>query len=132
MWGLRRTSYAVGGDEDKSESTKKKGLAMSAEEHDSPGLLAAFSKQLAEAVASAGASVVRVEARRRRAASGIIWGQSDLVLTADHVVERDEDLAIGLPDGGTADASIVGRDPGTDLALLRVSGHDTPAISLGV
>jgi S1-C subfamily serine protease len=65
--------------------------------------------------------VVRVDARQRMPASGIAWA-GDLVVTAHHVVERDEAIDIGLPDGSQTNAVLVGRDPTTDLALLRVDG----------
>jgi S1-C subfamily serine protease len=104
---------------------------MSSAGTDAAEVLAAFSNSLAGAVERAGASVVRVEARRRQAASGVVWGQDGLILTADHVLERDEDIAIGLPDGGAAAASIVGRDPGTDLALLRVQGAALAPVQRG-
>jgi S1-C subfamily serine protease len=52
-------------------------------------------------------------------ASGIGYA-SDLILTADHVIERDEDIKIVLPDGSEVRAQVAGRDPGTDLALLRL------------
>lgn len=82
--------------------------------------LAALSEAMAEAVAKAGAATVLVDARRRMPASGIGY-TADLVLTADHVIEREEDIQILLPDGSTRAASLAGRDPGNDLALLRVS-----------
>jgi len=82
--------------------------------------LAAFSDQLAEAVAIAGKSTVLVNGRHRLPASGIAYAK-DLVLTADHVVERDEDISIMVAEGETIQASIAGRDPGYDLALLRLS-----------
>jgi S1-C subfamily serine protease len=84
--------------------------------------LTQVSEELADTVASAGRSVVRVEGRRRIAASGIAWSQDGLIVTADHVVEDDENIKIGLPDGETASAALVGRDPATDLAVLRVDG----------
>jgi S1-C subfamily serine protease len=95
------------------------------------GVLAALSDRLAEAVERAGASVVRVDARRRQSASGVVWGADGLILTADHVLERDEDLAVGLPHGQTVGASIVGRDPGTDLALLRAQAQGLTPIEQG-
>ena len=61
--------------------------------------LAAFSDALADAVAQAGRSIVRVDGRHRQAASGIVWTADGLIVTADHVVERDDDLHVGLPDG---------------------------------
>jgi serine protease DegQ len=86
------------------------------------------SNALADAVAQASRSVVRVEARARQAASGIVWRADGVILTADHVLERDEDIQVGLPDGRAVAATIVGRDPGTDLALLRAEAAElTPA-----
>jgi S1-C subfamily serine protease len=94
-------------------------------------VLGAFSDALAEAVARAGSAVVRVDARRRSGASGVVWAPGGLILTADHVLERDEDVTVGLPDGRTVGAAIVGRDPGTDLALLRAEGIDLAPIGRG-
>ena len=82
--------------------------------------LATLSEAMAEAVSTAGASTVMVDARHRLLASGIGYG-ADLVLTADHVVERDEDISILLPDGSEHPVTVAGRDPGSDLILLRVS-----------
>jgi len=81
--------------------------------------LTAFSDALAQAVEKAAKSTVLVNGRRRLAASGIAYAV-DLVLTADHVVERDEDLNVMLANGENISASIAGRDPGNDLALLRL------------
>jgi len=82
-----------------------------------------LSTALAAAVETTGASVVRVEARRRMPASGIVWSADGLIVTAHHVVEQDDNMGIGLPDGGGATASLVGRDPSTDLALLRIQAR---------
>src|SRR5215218_2674024 len=95
------------------------------------GVLAQFSDGLAAAVERAGAAVVRIEARRRQPASGVAWGDGGLVLTADHVLERDEDLQVGLADGKSARATVVGRDSGTDLALLRAEGAGLRPIEQG-
>jgi S1-C subfamily serine protease len=83
--------------------------------------LVALSNAMAEAVERAGAFTVMVEARRRMPASGIAY-RAELVLTADHVVEREEEIRILLPDGSQRSASLAGRDPGSDLALLRLEG----------
>jgi S1-C subfamily serine protease len=81
--------------------------------------LTALSNDLAEAVALASSELVRVEARRRMPASGILWNKPGIIVTANHVVERDEKIRIGSPDGSFLDAELVGRDPGSDLAVLR-------------
>jgi S1-C subfamily serine protease len=98
-------------------------MMMNERGEDAANVLAEYSNRLAEAVERAGAAVVRVDARRRQSASGVIWAADGLVITADHVLERDEDLTVGLPDGRAVGAKIVGRDPGTDLALLRADAQ---------
>src|SRR5437879_9439642 len=91
--------------------------------------LSTVSNQLADAVKAAGAWTVRVQARRGPPASGIALA-ADLILTADHVVDpaREDSIKIGLPDGSEVGGSVVGRDPATDLAILRLaSGALSPA-----
>jgi S1-C subfamily serine protease len=83
-------------------------------------MLKDLSKELADRVEAAGGSVVRVDARRRLPASGVVWSTDGMIVTASHVVEHEDDISIGLPDGGQAAAKFMGRDPGTDLALLKV------------
>ena len=78
-----------------------------------------FSNDLSSAVEKAGASTILVDARKRYPASGIAYAD-ELVVTADHVVTK-EDIKVGLPGGKTLSATIAGRDPGSDLALLRLA-----------
>jgi S1-C subfamily serine protease len=97
-----------------------------------PSELSAFSDQLADAVQTAAAWTIRVHARRGYAASGIALA-SDLVLTADHVVDssREDSIRLGLPNGSEVGASVVGRDPATDIAILRATGASltTPTVA---
>ncbi len=88
---------------------------------DSKGLLAALSDEMASAVERAGRAVVAVDGRRRLPASGVVWPDGGIVVTADHVLERDEDIAVTLPDGRKVAATLAGRDPGSDLAVLRLA-----------
>lgn len=83
--------------------------------------LADFSNALADAVETAGASIVSVNARRRLPATGIAWDEST-ILTTDHVIERDENITVTLPSGEEVAATIASRDSGSDIALLKVSG----------
>jgi len=85
------------------------------------GLLASLSDELAGAVQRAGRSIVAVHGRRRFPASGLAW-RDDQVITAAHVLERDTDLTITAPDGAQHAATLVGRDQGSDLAILSVVG----------
>jgi S1-C subfamily serine protease len=93
----------------------------------SKNLFVELSEAMADAAERAGKSTVQVDARRRFPASGIAFAK-DLILTADHVVERDEDIKVILADGTEVTASVAGRDPGTDLAVLKLaSASATPA-----
>lgn len=90
-------------------------------------ILASVSDELANTVERAGAAVVTIDARRRHPASGIVWSNDGLIVTANHVVERDEEIEAALPDGRRVAATLVGRDPASDLALLRLAeGGLTP------
>ena len=89
-------------------------------------LMRQLSDAMADRVESAAASVVRVEARRRLPATGIVWADS-LIVTAHHVVEYEDDIVIGLADGRRAAASLIGRDPRNDLALLQTEAELTAA-----
>jgi S1-C subfamily serine protease len=82
--------------------------------------LAELSRALEALVEAGAASVVRIEARRHVAASGVVWAADGLVVGADHAIEREDRVRVGLPDGGSVPAAVVGRDPTTDVALLRV------------
>ena len=84
----------------------------------------ALSDVFAAIVEKSSASVVRVEARRRSPSSGIVWSSDGLVITAQHAVERDEEIEVGFFDGRTAEAKLVGRDACSDVALLRVAATD--------
>jgi serine protease DegQ len=92
--------------------------------------LAALSDGMADAVERIAASVVRVNGRRRRSGSGVVLAQNK-VLTASHVLEREEDLSVETADGRTLTARFAGRDHSTDLAVLDVEDLDvepaTPA-----
>ncbi len=78
-----------------------------------------FSEALADAVSAAANGLVRVEGRERLSATGIVWDAGGLIVTAHHVLERDENINVGFQDGETVAAELLGRDPATDLALLR-------------
>ncbi|MDQ2908157.1 MAG: S1C family serine protease [Candidatus Eremiobacteraeota bacterium] len=85
-----------------------------------------LSAQLTEAVATAGASIVYVDAHPRRDASGIAWDEHHLV-TVDHALEREDDIELRTAGGATVSANLVGRDPSTDIAVLQTATTLTPA-----
>ncbi|HLV80095.1 MAG TPA: trypsin-like peptidase domain-containing protein [Chthonomonadaceae bacterium] len=92
-------------------------------------LLEQFSGELAEVVERVAPSVVRVDDGTRLTATGIIWEAAGIIVSTSHGVERDEDLAIELADGTRHAATLIGRDPDTDLAVLRVEATGLPEIA---
>ena len=93
------------------------------------GPLAALSNDLAAAVDTVGRSVAAIHARRRIPASGVVW-QPGVVVATHHTIQRDDDITVVLHDGSTAAATLAGRDPSTDLAVLRLAdGAAAPAAS---
>jgi Do/DeqQ family serine protease len=63
--------------------------------------------------------------------SGVIVTTSGYVLTNNHVVEKADEIEVALADGRKVLAKVVGSDPETDLAVLRIDGENMPAISFG-
>lgn len=88
-------------------------------ERNTDNTLVALSNSLADAVETAGRHIVAVSARRRSAASGVLW-RDGVIVTADHVIERDDNITVQFSDGTKASATLAGRDPTTDLAILSV------------
>lgn len=91
--------------------------------------LQAYSDQLAEAVEKVVKSVARVDARNRVSGSGMVWSADGVIVTANHVVEREEDLKVQL-NGNVYEAELAGRDPTTDIAVLRVKATGLPAADI--
>jgi S1-C subfamily serine protease len=83
-------------------------------------VLAQVSDGLAQAVETIAASTVLVNARRRIPASGLVWSADGVIVTSDHAIERDE-IEVVLPDGKKLSATVAGRDPGSDVAALRIN-----------
>jgi S1-C subfamily serine protease len=92
--------------------------------------LAAFSDQLASLVEHAAHSIVAVHGGGRWPTSGIHW-RPGVIVTAEEALERDEDITVTLPDGRTAAATLAGRDPTTDVAVLRFPPDGLAAAELG-
>ena len=92
--------------------------------------LLALSNDLATIVERTDASIVAINARRRRSSSGVYW-RHGIVVTAEHAIGRDEEMTVTLPDDRTVAATLIGRDAGTDLAVLRL-GDEQALASLQV
>jgi S1-C subfamily serine protease len=86
--------------------------------------LSTLSDDLSGAVASAAKSVFAVHAGRRYPASGIHW-RPGVIVTADHALDRDDDITVTRPDGSSTPATLAGRDASTDVAVLKVDAGQT-------
>ena len=87
-----------------------------------------LSDALTDIVNRAAPSVVAVHSTRSRS-SGFVW-RPGLIVTADEALDDEGDIAVVLPGGETAAANLVGRDPTTDVALLRVDRTNPPSVTL--
>ena len=89
--------------------------------------LVALSNALVQATDRAAGSAVAVHTEARGSSSGVVW-RSGVIVTAEHALRRDEEIQITLPNGRVLPATLAGRDPSTDLAVLKCA-EATSAIS---
>lgn len=101
-------------------------------------LLDAYSRAVTNVVEIVGPSVVAININHGRASShpggegsGVIITPDGFVLTNNHVVEHSHSLEVSLTDGRTFPAQVIGTDPATDLAVIRISDGSLPSSELG-
>ncbi len=93
-------------------------------------ILETISSEFSSAAEKVGGSVVAVHARRWLPTSGIEW-KKGVVVTVHHGVQRDEDIKVLLDGGHATSAKLVGRDPRTDIAVMRIEERSSIAPQLG-
>jgi S1-C subfamily serine protease len=96
----------------------------------SNSILETISSEFAHAAEKIGSSVVAVHARRWMPTSGIEW-KKGVVVTVHHGVQRDEDIKVLLGGGRVVSAKLAGRDPSTDLSVLRIEEGSSGPPQLG-
>jgi S1-C subfamily serine protease len=89
-----------------------------------PATIAELSTQLSGAVETAARSIVSIHARRRIPSTGVIW-RDGVIVSASHTVRHDDAIPVTLPTGETITVRVAGRDPATDLIVLRVEDGAT-------
>jgi S1-C subfamily serine protease len=90
-------------------------------------VLETLSNDFAAAAEAVGPSVVAIYGRRWMPSSGIQW-RKGIIVTAHHTIRREEDISIVAEGGKTLKATLAGRDPSTDLAILKLASD--PALPL--
>jgi len=90
--------------------------------------LQSFSGALSDLVSRAASGVVSVHSHRSRA-SGFVW-RPDLIMTASEALAEEGEIAVVLPGGESVPATLAGRDPTTDIALLRIGRADLQKATL--
>ena len=93
-------------------------------------LLQSFSNAVTELTESVSPSVVNVNAGRR-GGTGMVWSSDGLVVTASHVVGHSAAPTVVLGDGRELEAKVLGRDPYTDVALLKVEAAGLTPVKTG-
>ena len=103
-------------------------------------LLDAYSRAVVHVVDQVGPAVVSIAIQRQAnaqapegmaAGSGVIIAPDGFVLTNSHVVDHANEIEVGLLDGTTLPARLVGTDPATDLAVVRANANGLPSAQLG-
>jgi S1-C subfamily serine protease len=89
-----------------------------------------LSNALAEATDRAAGSVVAVHTERRGSSSGIVW-RTGVIVTSEHSLRRDDEIQVTLPNGRVASATVAGRDPSTDVAVLKCPDAIHAALEIG-
>jgi S1-C subfamily serine protease len=87
-------------------------------------VLETLSNDFAAAAEAAGAAVVAIYGRRWMPSSGIQW-RKGVIVTADHTIRREEDITVVAEGGKSLKAKLAGRDPSTDIAILKVADDTT-------
>src|SRR5438045_9452174 len=89
-----------------------------------------LSNALAQATVRAAASVVAVHPDKRASSSGVVWRRG-VIVTSEHALRRDEEIQLTLPNGRIVSATLAGRDPSTDIAVLKCAEADNAVPEFG-
>ena len=106
------------------------------------GLFDAYSRAVVGAVERVAPAVVSIDVRQRGSGpkrshaqagtgSGFVFATEGLILTNSHVVEHADEILVALPDGRQCTADLIGQDPDTDVAVVRISAIELSAVRFG-
>ncbi len=89
-----------------------------------------LSHALSQLTENAAASLVAVHTEARGSSSGVVW-RPGVVVTAEHALRRDEEIQLTLANGRVVAAALAGRDPSTDIAVLKCTEADAGISEFG-
>ena len=94
-------------------------------------LLDAYSQAVVNVVDTVSPAVLSLSGRGRGSGSGFLLTPDGVAVTNSHVVDGRSQMVAELPEGDRIDATVIGDDPATDLAVLRLRASDLPTADLG-
>jgi S1-C subfamily serine protease len=133
---------AIIDDTDNSKMNIVSNNNSSQDESDSQVFMDPYSATIINAVAKVSPSVVQINIRKPHArhrdgqvpdatGSGFIVSPEGFVVTNSHVVNGAHEIEVNLPDGTSFNAGLIGEDPSTDIAVIRIYGHNFPHAGFG-
>src|SRR6059036_1661403 len=98
---------------------------------DSSAILETVSNAIVNVADKLSPSVVRVGAGRWRGGTGTVWSRDGHIVTSNHVLGRTDEIEVGFSDGTKQVAKVVGRDPYSDIALLKIDSNNLTLVDQG-
>ena len=104
---------------------------MSSKPTDTTTVLESVSNAIANVADKLSPSVVRVGAGRWRGGTGTVWTKDGHIVTSNHVLGRMGEIEVGFSDGSKHVAKVVGRDPYSDIAVLKIDNDNLKPVEPG-
>jgi S1-C subfamily serine protease len=97
---------------------------------DTRNALVSLSQAIESIAAKVSQSVVSIRSRNRGIGSAVVWTTDGHIVTCSHLLRKVDEVEVGLNNGKSFPAKVIGNDPYSDIALLKIQASDNDSISL--